>query len=167
MGKTSLVWNFFSKDSKQSAKCNFCHESLKTQDGTTSAIRRHLKKHPSEMNKLVLAEKERDALPPPQKITRLDSQSHSQSQQSHSQSHTLTQPTLGEVTSRFSKYGPHSTQQSNFDTAIVDMLCCSGTPFSWVEHPTTVKLFDLTNPKFTLKHRTTYSKMLSDRAESN
>ena len=79
MGKASLVWNFFLKDTKESAKCNFCHKSLKTTDGTTSALRRHLKKHPSEINKLTLAEKERDTAPPPQKKSRLDSHSHSSS----------------------------------------------------------------------------------------
>ena len=154
-GEGFISLEIFLKDAKQSAKCNFCHKSLKTTDGTTSALRRHLKKHPSEINKLTLAEKERDTAPPPQKKSRLDSHSHSSSQ-----------PTLNEFTSKFSKYGPQSSLQMNFDELMVDMLCCTGTPFWWVEHPTTVKLFDLTNPKFSLKHRTTYSRMVSDRAES-
>ena len=63
-------------------------------------------------------------------------------------------------------YGVHSGPQMTFDTAVVDMVACTGIPFNVLDHPTTVKLFNISNPRLYLKHRTTYSRQVTPRAES-
>ena len=102
------------------------------------------------------AEKERHD----QKISDLSSNASKKRREESS-----SQPTLGQVLSRAEKYGENSGQQQAFDTAMVDMMACTGTSFNWVEHPKTKKLFDVSNPKFTVKHRTTYSRQMTSRAD--
>ena len=139
--KSSLTWSFFKKVSPSQATCNYCHQSIKCGNGNTSGMRRHLLKHPTEHDKPIKAEKERHD----KKIADLSTTTTSK--------RIRDQPTLQEVASRFEKYGPNSQQQQKFDTSMVDMLACTGTAFNWVEHPKTKKLFDVSNPKYTVKSR--------------
>ena len=104
---TSQVWNFFTlvvpEEGESYVTCNHCKQRFKTNKSqATSTFRRHLSKHPSELDKLLAAEKEiRDAAPPSAKRKRLFSDEEvSQSSQSSSSS----QPTLSQVFERNSKY---------------------------------------------------------------
>ena len=44
------------------------------------------------------------------------------------------------------------------DKAMVDMMATTFTPFNWVSHDSVIKLFDVTNPRFSLKSRVTYAR---------
>ena len=166
----SLVWNHFKKLDKKESKCNFCSDILQTSNGNTSALKKHLKKHPTELAKLLAAEKEREQSGPQAKKSRVPSPNNEdnsmESENAGPSAPRLITPTLAQFTEKFTKYGPLSSQQQEFDTSMVDNMCCTGIPFNWAAHPKTIELFNVANCKLTVKSRTTYSRMVSGRAES-
>ena len=112
-----LIWDHFHKIDTDTATCNYCKSAIVCKQGNTSSIRRHLKTHPSELDKLLKAEAERLAVSATvNKRPRLEDQ-----------------PTLEQHAEMFSKFGQNSSQQLQFNTEVVDMLCTSGTAFNWVE----------------------------------
>ena len=140
----SLVWNYFtvSEENNLVAKCNFCKTVVNTKNGNTSSMRKHLGKHPTEYENLLKAEQERNKL-----IAQINGRPRSKSLSVDS-----TQNTVKDLFVKKEKVPDNSKEQQKFDQAMVDQLCCTGTPFKWVEHPKTVKLFDISNPTLTVKY---------------
>ena len=103
MSPKSVIWNFFTKIDKDSASCNFCKAVCGGKQGATSGYRRHLKLHPTEMDKMEKAEKERNDA----------------STSAPTAKRPRDQPTLQEFQSHFTTYGGNSSQQQQFDANFV------------------------------------------------
>ena len=108
-----------------SAICNFCKASVTCKGGSTGAARKHIGRHPTELKKLDDMEKERDLAAPKEKKRKVDGSEPE-----------LVQPSLASFQKKFKMYGVHSGPQMTFDTAVVDMVACTGIPFNVLDHPT-------------------------------
>lgn len=60
MAPRSLIWRYFTKVSKELAKCNICSKNLKT-SGTTSNLSNHLKQKHSLIYKEYQSESEKQS----------------------------------------------------------------------------------------------------------
>ena len=110
------------------AECKACKKSLKTKDGNTSGLHRHLEKKYSQ-DYVEYSEKTDDSLhPPPKKKQR----------------------TMVEMLETKSKYDKDNSIQKQFDFAMLDYFCTDLASFSAVEGRGFKKLFDIANPKLSL-----------------
>ncbi|XP_065662997.1 E3 SUMO-protein ligase ZBED1-like [Hydra vulgaris] len=139
--RKNKIWRYFQKTS-DGAKCKACKKSLKTKDGNTSGLHRHLEKKHSQ-DYVEYSEKTDDSLlPPPKKKKRI----------------------MVEMLETKSKYDKDNSIQKQFDSAMLDYFCTDLASFSAVEGRGFKKLFDIANPKLSVHHRTTYSRKLSIRS---
>ncbi|XP_065642554.1 E3 SUMO-protein ligase ZBED1-like [Hydra vulgaris] len=139
--RKNKIWRYFQKTS-DGADCKACKKSLKTKDGNTSGLHRHLEKKHSH-DYVEYSEKTDDSLlPPPKKKQR----------------------TMVEMLETKSKYDKVNSIQKQFDSAMLDYFCIDLASFSAVEGICFKKLFDIANPKLSLHRRTTYSRKLSIRS---
>ena len=139
--RKNKIWRYFQKTS-HGAECKACIKSLKTKDGNTSGLHRHLEKKHSQ-DYVEYSEKTDDSLLPPAKKK---------------------QRTMVEMLEIKSKYDKENSIQKQFDSAMLDYFCTDLASFSAVEGRGFKKLFDIANPKLSLHHRTTYSRKLSIRS---
>ncbi|XP_065671882.1 E3 SUMO-protein ligase ZBED1-like [Hydra vulgaris] len=136
--RKNKIWRYFQKTS-DSAECKACKKSLKTKDGNTSGLLRHLEKNTAKITLSILKKTDDSLLPLPKKK----------------------QQTMVEMLETKSKYDKDNSIQKRFDFAMLDYFCTDLASFSAVEGRGFKKLFDIANPKLSLHHRTIYSRKLS------
>ena len=116
--RKNKIWRYFQKTS-HGAECKTCKKSLKTKDGNTSGLHRHLEKKHSQ-DYVEYSEKTDDSLlPPPKKKQR----------------------TMVEMLETKSKYDKDNSIQKQFDSAMLDYFCTDLASFSAVEGRGFKKLF--------------------------
>ena len=145
----SLLWNHFRKnDTKDAvALCNYCGTGIGTLGGNTSGLKKHLSaRHPSMYAEFSKNQQESVK----RKLNASATESCSK------------QPKVDSYITAVQKYANDSNVQRDFDTAIVDFLCDSFTPFYATGRQSFRKLFDIANPRITVKHPTTYSRLAND-----
>ncbi|XP_065650532.1 uncharacterized protein LOC136078675 [Hydra vulgaris] len=138
--RKNKIWRYFQK-TNDGAECKACKKSLKTKDGNTSGLYRHLEKKNSQEYVEYSEKTYNSLLPPPKKKQR----------------------TMVEIFETKSKYDKDNSIQKQFDSAMLYYFCTDLASFSAVEGGFK-KLFDISNPKLSLHHRTIYSKKLSIRS---
>ncbi|XP_063215791.1 zinc finger BED domain-containing protein 4-like [Bacillus rossius redtenbacheri] len=160
---SSEVWEHFSVYAKDPnyAVCKYCKQNISRggKSQTTSAMKKHLKKHPvhvraasrsvSSSNEIIgenvaelkLVETETDS-------------SSKESQPGHSKSIVhQTQPTLKDFIAKREKFKPGDTKSANITKLIGKMICLDRQPFSVVEDKGFNALVDHLEPRYAMPSR--------------
>ena len=154
----SLVWDYFVRAEGGTASCKICLKNMQTKSGNTTSLRKHLKSiHKEKFDMIVKMEEEAkkkiddEAKNKKRNITDEDQSSSK-----------LKQPKIGDFSERSVKYSTTSDKQKLFDHAMVDFLADTFVPFNVTAQESFKKLFDIADKKLTVKHPTTYSRMITD-----
>lgn len=122
------------------AQCKHCKLNLKRKSGNTSAMTRHLEKHPQiAKNAKMLLEKKENA-----------------GKMNQSQS----QPNIEIAFSKQALLDPKSLRSKRITKAIAHMIACDLQPYSIVEDRGFKNLITILEPRYQLPSRTTFSRIL-------
>lgn len=163
MASPSFLWNHFVKAEGGTASCKTCLKVVKTKGGNTTSMRKHLQGlHSKKFDLVLAAEEERK-----QKKEKEDKSKKRKNDDADEQGNSKKkQPKLVEFSERFMKYTSNSDKQKQFDQAVVDFLSDTFVPFNVVGQDSFKKLFDIADKKLTIKHPTTYSRMVTDTSKN-
>ena len=163
MASPSFLWNHFVKAEGGTASCKTCLKVVKTKGGNTTSMRKHLQGlHSKKFDLVLAAEEERK-----QKKEKEDKSKKRKNDDADEQGNSKKkQPKLVEFSERFIKYTANSDKQKQFDRAVVDFLSDTFVPFNVVGQDSFKKLFDIADKKLTIKHPTTYSRMVTDTSKN-
>ena len=139
---TSLIWQYYVKENNDLAKCKACSKKLLTKSSNTKGLWVHLKAiHPFDNIQL-------EKIVTDQKVEK-----HKENEyQKIKLNKNASQPTLKQIFVKKEKYESNHLKQIKFDSLIVDYLTEGNFPsFSSVETEGFQKLFELADPKLTVK----------------
>jgi len=163
----AAIWNYFTKEGKDSSKCNRCDHPCNLPDSSTSSMRYHLKaKHPQlflELTKLE-ASKRKDKRKAEEDIQVAEAQATAAGQSNPKKARRslfLDGEDSNESAGAMPKYTQYSTgdrRQLQFDMWTTEYLVEASLPFSHVESKAFRKFVLRLNPKVTVKAATTFSR---------
>ena len=156
----SLLWDHFVRAEGGSASCKMCLRNLKTKSGNTTSLRKHLKAAHNEQFQAVLKSEEE------RKRKKEEEDNSKKRKRTEEDEPKNKQPKLTELSDRFVKYSASSEKQKQFDQAMVAFLADTFVSFNVTGQDTFKKLFDIADKKLTVKHPTTYSRMVMDTAKT-
>ena len=154
--------HYIAGDDTGKATCKTCNKMLSVPGGTTSSLVNHLKSRHPEKHQEILglkAEKSAKAKQNPvwHSFKAAEKRPATASEPGGSRPHKQV---------RLEDCIPENTQElgKQIDEAVVDLLAASGIAFRVVGLPAFEKLMKVANKRVTLKHRTTYSRMVKVKA---
>ena len=150
-GKGSLVWNYFTKVSDSKAKCNVCGKELASTSGSTTSLARHLEsKHRDKFAEYTDAKKTRDA-------EREGIRKRKQMDDG---------PPKKQAKLSFHTPANDQALQEQFNTALLEHIAETQSPFSQFGTPSFIKLIGIANKRIKVQHPTTLSRNTSSKAQN-
>lgn len=147
----SVVWNYFTRKEKE-AKCSVCDKMLKVSAGSTSSLIRHLgAKHPTKYKDFLNNQKIVENLKQKAKKEKFPFKS------------TLSKPKQPKVDEFFKandKWSATHPKAKEITKAIGTWMAKSLHPYSLVEEQGFVNLIKITEPKYSMPNRTTFSRSI-------
>ena len=159
---SSLLWEYFVKAEGGTASCKKCLKNFQTKSGNTSSLRKHLQSmHKEQYAKIVEEEKVRKEKSEEDKNKKRGNSVDADQGTSKSK-----QPRLEYFSNRSEKYPNTSEKQEKFDHAVVNFLADTFIPFNVTGQDSFKKLFEIADKKLTIKHPTTYSRMINEASKN-
>lgn len=147
--KRSIVWNYFTEESNNSAKCSLCSKSYSTTGRGTTALKNHLRSmHEKEFKDAITEE------------TRKKDEKQQEKTVTQQMKSDIKQRNVSEFF-RSTKYWDCSENKSkSMDKRIAEMIIIDNLPFSHVEDLGFMRLMAEALPQYKLKQRNFYSSII-------